>query len=323
MPRELHLSVALDGTSHRPTDPAHRADLIGLAEQGALDFVTVGTAPDAGPGPYGTVAALTRATSLSSRIGLVPTVTTTGTQPHDTFSALAALDAVSEGRAGWLVDVADTAPEAEADVWAEAVAATGTTARLWDGRTGDADTGGTTDRALGTGAVVPRAPQGRPPVAVALDVHDSDGPWELAAYHADVVLLDAEQPAVVRLARAALLGRAAEAGRDPDALRVLVRVAVDLGGTGAPPPADTLRFSGAAADLGRLLAEWHGAGGADGFHLLTASALADLRAVVGDLVPALRRHGLFRARYTGRTLRDHIGLPRPARRSVRDPESAV
>jgi len=29
-------------------------------------------------------------------------------------------------------------------------------------------------------------------------------------------------------------------------------------------------------------------------------------------VPILRRRGLFRAEYEGATLRDHLGLPRPA-----------
>jgi hypothetical protein len=32
------------------------------------------------------------------------------------------------------------------------------------------------------------------------------------------------------------------------------------------------------------------------------------------VVPILRRRGLFRTEYTGRTLRDHYGLPRPANR---------
>jgi len=30
------------------------------------------------------------------------------------------------------------------------------------------------------------------------------------------------------------------------------------------------------------------------------------------VLPELRRRGLFRTEYTGRTLREHLGLPRPA-----------
>ena len=36
--------------------------------------------------------------------------------------------------------------------------------------------------------------------------------------------------------------------------------------------------------------------------------------VVDKLVPELQRRGLFRNDYEGRTLREHLGLPRPANR---------
>ncbi|MGP4086405.1 LLM class flavin-dependent oxidoreductase, partial [Streptomyces sp. KR55] len=193
-------------------------------------------------------------------------------------------------------------PAPAAELWAEAADAAEAAIRLWDSWEDDAEIrDAATDRFIDRDklhhidfegpyfsvpgpSIVPRPPQGRPPIAVALDVHDSDGQWELAASHADVVLLDADQPSTAWLARGALLRRVAEAGRDPEALRVLTRVAVDLGGgtgPGALPPAE-LRFTGAAADLAGLLA------------------------VVHDLVPALRERGLFRSDYTGRTLRDHL-----------------
>ncbi|MFF3499925.1 FMNH2-dependent monooxygenase [Streptomyces sp. NPDC003247] len=426
MRRPLHLSVALDGTGHRaaaravdagpaaPFPGARWAALAVLAEQGALDFVTVGDSSepptDGRAGRLDAVAALARVAPLTRRIGLVPTVTATRTEPFPTSTALAGLDLVSEGRAGWLVDVptagAGGRPPAPAgELWAEAAEAVEAVARLWDGSehapatrdtvtdrstassadrstappadrpaapTADSSTARSTappaDRSTAPPAdrpaapstdrsttpstdrsaarstardgpppgdidgprssvrgpsTVPRPPQGRPPVVVALDVHDADGQWELAARHADVVLLDADGPAAARLARAALLRRAAEAGRGPDALRVLVRVAVGLGGTGtcALPPAEA-RFTGAAAELAALLADWHAAGGVDGFHLLPASAGADLPAVVHELVPWLRERGLFRAGYDGRTLRDHLGLPRPAGRPARETETA-
>jgi hypothetical protein len=40
-------------------------------------------------------------------------------------------------------------------------------------------------------------------------------------------------------------------------------------------------------------------------------ARSGLEAFVDHVVPVLRRRGLFRTEYTGRTLRDHYGLPRP------------
>jgi hypothetical protein len=36
--------------------------------------------------------------------------------------------------------------------------------------------------------------------------------------------------------------------------------------------------------------------------------------VVDKLVPELQRRGLFRREYEGRTLREHLGLPRPSNR---------
>ncbi|MFJ8197083.1 hypothetical protein [Streptomyces sp. NPDC096152] len=88
MPRELHLSIALDGTGHRPAESraaAHWTDLIGLAEQGTVDFVTVGGSPapphDDSAGRLDPVAVLARAAPLTTRIGLVPAATTTHTEP--------------------------------------------------------------------------------------------------------------------------------------------------------------------------------------------------------------------------------------------------
>jgi hypothetical protein len=48
-------------------------------------------------------------------------------------------------------------------------------------------------------------------------------------------------------------------------------------------------------------------------------SLADVELVI----PELQRRGLFRTEYTGRTLRDHLGLPRPpSRYAARADEAA-
>lgn len=39
---------------------------------------------------------------------------------------------------------------------------------------------------------------------------------------------------------------------------------------------------------------------------------------VDQVVPILQRRGLFRTEYTGRTLRENYGLPRPANRYARE-----
>jgi FMN-dependent oxidoreductase (nitrilotriacetate monooxygenase family) len=60
------------------------------------------------------------------------------------------------------------------------------------------------------------------------------------------------------------------------------------------------------------LEEWFVAGAADGFNLMPPWFPGAFDDFVDQVVPILQRRGLFRTEYTGRTLRDHLGLPRPA-----------
>jgi hypothetical protein len=48
-----------------------------------------------------------------------------------------------------------------------------------------------------------------------------------------------------------------------------------------------------------------------------------LAAFVEHVVPILQRRGLFRTEYTGRTLREHYGLARPANQYARRLEGAA
>ncbi|MEU4107585.1 LLM class flavin-dependent oxidoreductase [Streptomyces sp. NPDC027717] len=328
MTRELHLSVALGSAGPRPA--AHWTGLVQLAELGALDFVTLDDSldPADADGRLDAVAVLAHAAARTSRIGLVPTVTTTHTEPFHTSSALATLDFVSGGRAGWLVDVSTSEEAARAtgrrdpapapELWAEAADAAEVAARLWDSWEDDAEirdaaTGRFIDRdklhyidfdgphfSVRGPSIVPRPPQGRPPVAVVLDAQGRDARWELAARHAQIVLLDADSPAAAREARTELLRRA-----DRDDLRVLIRVAESLD------------------RLPELLADWHAEAGTDGFHLVTTDPTEELPAVIHDVVPALRARGLFRGTHSGRTLRDHLGLTRPGSRYAARTEAAL
>ncbi|MEV8638222.1 LLM class flavin-dependent oxidoreductase [Streptosporangium sp. NPDC051023] len=135
----LHLAVALDGAGWHPAawrDPAaspkdlftaaYWAGLVAEAEQGLLDFVTIEdtlalqTTRLDGPdgrtdqvrGRFDAVVLASRIAPLSRRIGLVPTVTTTHTEPFHIASALATLDYVSGGRAGWRVQLSGRRSEA-------------------------------------------------------------------------------------------------------------------------------------------------------------------------------------------------------------------
>jgi FMN-dependent oxidoreductase (nitrilotriacetate monooxygenase family) len=57
---------------------------------------------------------------------------------------------------------------------------------------------------------------------------------------------------------------------------------------------------------------WVGAGGADGFNLMPPSLPDSIEDFIDHVVPVLQARGLFRRDYTGQTLRDHLGLARPA-----------
>ena len=135
----LHLAVALDGAGWHPAawrEPRARprdlltagywADLVLEAERGTLDFVTIedSLGPQSsrydGPdertdqvrGRLDAVLIAARIAPLTSRIGLVPTATVTHTEPFHIAKALATLDYVSTGRAGWRVQVSGRPDEA-------------------------------------------------------------------------------------------------------------------------------------------------------------------------------------------------------------------
>jgi FMN-dependent oxidoreductase (nitrilotriacetate monooxygenase family) len=57
---------------------------------------------------------------------------------------------------------------------------------------------------------------------------------------------------------------------------------------------------------------WFRRGAADGFNVMPPHLPGGLADFVDHVVPLLRARGLFRHEYTGRTLREHYGLPRPA-----------
>jgi FMN-dependent oxidoreductase (nitrilotriacetate monooxygenase family) len=71
---------------------------------------------------------------------------------------------------------------------------------------------------------------------------------------------------------------------------------------------------GTVTSIADHMEEWLTADACDGF-MLTFPTLPDgLEAFVHTVVPELQRRGLFRQDYTGVTLRDHLGLARPANR---------
>ncbi len=69
---------------------------------------------------------------------------------------------------------------------------------------------------------------------------------------------------------------------------------------------------GGPVEIADYMERWLRAGACDGFNVQSAFLVGQLDAFTGLVVPELRNRGLFRAEYSGTTLREHLGLPRPA-----------
>ncbi|MFJ8113232.1 LLM class flavin-dependent oxidoreductase [Streptomyces sp. NPDC096132] len=340
----LHLAAAVDQPG--VYDAGSHVELARLAERGGLDFVTLDDT-FARPG-LDAPAVLARVAPATQRVGLVPTLTTTHTEPFHVQAAVATLDWVSRGRAGWRIDVSVGEGEARLfgrrnaapleALWQEAGEVADVAARLWDSWEDDAEirdvaTGRFLDRdklhhvdftgttfAVKGPSIVPRPPQGHPVRVVDATEGHARG---TAARYADVALVRVASSAQARALREQLRADAAAFGRDPDTLRVLVGLLVDLGdgehaaepGHGGGGPRQTAQgplYRGGPVDLAELIASWHQDGTADGFHLTPVEPRRDLERLVNGTVALLQHRGLFRTFYPGSTLREHLGLARPA-----------
>jgi FMN-dependent oxidoreductase (nitrilotriacetate monooxygenase family) len=69
--------------------------------------------------------------------------------------------------------------------------------------------------------------------------------------------------------------------------------------------------------------QWFRSGAVDGFNIMPDIIASGLQAFVDEVVPLLRRRGIFRTEYTGNTLRHHLGLPHPAHRHGRPQATAA
>ncbi|MYX44994.1 LLM class flavin-dependent oxidoreductase, partial [Streptomyces sp. SID89] len=134
----LHLAADIGG--QQAYDAGPHVEAARLAESGRLDFVTLDDS-FARPGPDA-LTVLSRAAPATHRIGLVPTVTTTHTEPFQVQAAVATLDWLSRGRAGWRIEVSPTEGEARLfgrrhaataeELWQEAAEVAEAAERLWD-----------------------------------------------------------------------------------------------------------------------------------------------------------------------------------------------
>ncbi len=68
---------------------------------------------------------------------------------------------------------------------------------------------------------------------------------------------------------------------------------------------------GSPSEIADIMQQWMEAGACDGFMVTFPVMPRGLQDFVDKVVPELQRRGLFRQDYTGTTLREHLGLPRP------------
>jgi len=250
-------------------------------------------------------------------IGLAPAISTTHTEPFHLSKVVQTLDHASHGRAAWQVVVSTSEEESahfgrktavdSGQAWAEAEEAIEVAERLWDSWEDDAEirdvaTGRFIDRervhhidfegsyfSVRGPSIVPRSPQGRPPIIVSAT---DDASLDVAVRRADIIRV---APGLVAQARSGV----DRAGRD-GAVTVLVDVAV--------ASADTL-----TATLATLRHDT----GADGVVLVFAET-PDAADYTDTLAPFVRSE-----RPDAPTLRDRLRLERPVSRYVRALEGAL
>ena len=86
------------------------------------------------------------------------------------------------------------------------------------------------------------------------------------------------------------------------------QLAQRLGGYGG------LAMVGTPQTIADEMQEWLETRGSDGFTIMFPYLPGGLEDFCGKVVPELQRRGIFRREYEGKTLRENLGLPRPANR---------
>jgi FMN-dependent oxidoreductase (nitrilotriacetate monooxygenase family) len=135
--------------------------------------------------------------------------------------------------------------------------------------------------------------------------------WQNALYTAglDPDGFDPDAPLPARLwaepspsTRADQLYAAARARPDASLREIAQQVSGGAGQT---------HFVGTPEQLADHVIEWQDAGAVDGFTIMGSTLPYELAAFVDHVVPILQHRNRFRTEYSGTTLRDHLGLPRP------------
>ncbi|MEU2785715.1 LLM class flavin-dependent oxidoreductase [Streptomyces sp. NPDC007110] len=246
-------------------DLAHYVRLARTAERGTFDSLFLADGPqlwsNLAQRPAGALEPLTLLTALATateHIGLIATASTSYNSPYNLARRFASLDIVSGGRAGWnIVTTAGAeaarnfgldAEPAHAERYARADEFLDVARKLWDSWEDDAIVA---DKAAGVwgddakihpprhrgtyfrveGALnVPRTPQGYP---LLVQAGSSEDGKRFAARYAEAVFTAQQTIEDARSFYADLKARTAEAGRDPDHIKVLPGIVPVIGSTEA------------------------------------------------------------------------------------------
>lgn len=84
-----------------------------------------------------------------------------------------------------------------------------------------------------------------------------------------------------------------------------------------------IQVVGSPKHVADLIEEWFTGGGADGFNVVPPLLPGGFEDFVELVVPELQRRGLFRREYTGSTLRENMGLKRPANPNTLDADGGI
>ncbi|AZQ34764.1 LLM class flavin-dependent oxidoreductase [Streptomyces cyaneochromogenes] len=246
-------------------DLAHYVHLARIAERGTFDSLFLADGPqlwnNLAQRPAGALEPLTLLTALATateHIGLIATASTSYNSPYNLARKFASLDIVSGGRAGWnIVTTAGAeaarnfgldAEPAHAERYARAAEFLDVTQKLWDSWEDDTVVA---DKAAGVwgddakihpprhrgtyfsveGALnVPRTPQGYP---LLVQAGSSEDGKHFAARYAEAVFTAQQTIEDARAFYADLKARTAQAGRDPDHIKVLPGIVPVIGSTEA------------------------------------------------------------------------------------------
>ncbi len=248
---------------HAGTDVRHYQHLAQLAEQAKFDAVFFADSPvvqaPAAQRPIGAldpVLLLTAIATVTEKIGLIATASTSYNEPFNLARNFATLDTISNGRAGW--NVVTTAGDAAARNFSAAGQADSSgryaradeflqaAVRLWDSWEDDAVLGDKTNGIWADPAKVhpagfkgehlqvegplnvPRSPQGRP---VIIQAGASEAGKDFAARWAEAIFAVHQSLPLAQAFYAETKARVASLGRNPEAVKILPGIVPIIGST--------------------------------------------------------------------------------------------